>query len=66
MAQLAVLDYDKHIASIVLDSIAPAIINRSKVEALREMADDLEQFEAFPGEEPQRLRARADEIEAGR
>lgn len=51
------------IARVVLDAVAPAIINRSKVEALREMADDLEQFEAFPGEEPQRLRDRADEIE---
>lgn len=50
-------------AKELLDRIAPAIAARAAAEALRDMAFDLEQFETSPGEEPHRLRDRADEIE---
>ena len=59
-------------ATAVLDAVVPAIVARAKAEALREFANWAEQsdFDEYPfdglDDTVKTIRARADEIEAGR
>lgn len=55
-------DLTEQYARDQLTRIIEGRIAQAKADALREAADDMEQFEPFPGEEPDWLRERADQL----